>query len=185
MTRFTELSDATMTPRQREVAAAVSAGARGGLRGPFPAWLHSPEMADAFQRAGRFLRWETSLPVRLSELAILVTAARWKARYEWFAHHPLALAGGLRPEIAEAVRLGQVPEGMAEDEAAVHGFAAALHRDGDVSDAEFEAARRLFGEKGVAELLGLCGYYTAVALTLNVARVPLPDGVSDPFAASR
>ena len=62
MPRFTELTEATMTPRQREVAAAIGAGARGGLRGPFPAWLHSPEMAEALQRAGRFLRWETSLP---------------------------------------------------------------------------------------------------------------------------
>lgn len=185
MPRFTELTEATMTPRQREVAAAIGAGARGGLRGPFPAWLHSPEMAEALQRAGRFLRWETSLPARLSELAILVTAARWKARYEWFAHHRLAMEAGLDPAIAEAVRLGVPPAGMAEDEAAVHRFASELHRDGDVSDAAFDAAKRLFGEAGVAELLGLCGYYTAVGLTLNVARVPLPEGVSDPFAASR
>ena len=83
MPRFTELTEATMTPRQREVAASIGAGARGGLRGPFPAWLHSPEMAEAFQRTGRFLRWETSLPAWLSELAILVTAARWKRTSLW------------------------------------------------------------------------------------------------------
>jgi 4-carboxymuconolactone decarboxylase len=185
MPRFTELTEATMTPRQREAAAAIGAGARGGVRGPFPAWLHSPEMAEAFGRAGRFLRWETSLPARLSELAILVTAARWKARYEWFAHHPLAMEAGLDLAVAEAIRLGQPPIFMAEDEAAVHRFATELHRDGDVSDAAFDEAKRRFGEQGVAELLGLCGYYTAVGLTLNVARVPLPEGVSDPFAASR
>ena len=97
----------------------------------------------------------------------------------------MALAGGLT--VIGVSTLEAVAQGleMAEDEAAVHRFASELHRDGDVSDAAFDEAKRLFGEQGVAELLGLCGYYTAVGLTLNVARVPLPDGVSDPFGASR
>ena len=181
MSRFTTLTPETMTPRQREVADSIGAGARGGLRGPFPAWLHSPEMADALQRAGRFMRWESSFPARLSELAILITAKRYRARYEWFAHLPLALQGGLRPAIAEAVRLGRPPAAMAADEAAVHRFCTELHAQGDVSDAAFEAAKAIFGEAGVAELLGICGYYTAVGLTLNVARVPLLEGTPDPF----
>ena len=181
MPRFTEITPEKMTPRQREVAENIGAGARSGLRGPFPAWLHSPDMADALQRAGRFMRWESSFPARLSELAILITAKRYRARYEWFAHHPLALQGGLKPEIAEAVRLGQPPAGMAADEAAVHRFCTELHANGDVSDAAFETAKSMFGETGVVELLGICGYYTAVGLTLNVARVPLPEGTPDPF----
>ncbi|UPY35937.1 carboxymuconolactone decarboxylase family protein [Sediminicoccus sp. KRV36] len=181
MPRFTTLTPETMTARQREVAEHIGAGARGGLRGPFPAWLHSPDMADALQRAGRFMRWGSSFPARLSELAILITAKRYRARYEWFAHHPLALEGGLRPEIAEAVRLGQPPADMAADEVAVYRFCTELHADGDVSDAAFEAAKALFGEPGIVELLGICGYYTAVGLTLNVARVPLPEGTPDPF----
>ncbi len=181
MPRFTELTPEMMTPRQAEVAEQIGAGARGGLRGPFPAWLHSPDMADALQRAGRFMRWGSSFPARLSELAILITAKRYRARYEWFAHHPLALAAGLDPAIADAVRLGQAPAGMAADEAAVYRFCSELHADGDVSDAAFETAKALFGETGVVELLGICGYYTAVGLTLNVARVPLPEGTPDPF----
>ncbi len=182
MTRFTTLTPETMTPRQREVAATIASGARSGVRGPFPAWLHSPDMAERMQNAGRFMRWDSSFPARLSELAIIITAKAYQARYEWFAHLPLALAGGLKPEIAEAIRLGQAPAGMAEDEAAVYRFCAELHRDKDVSDAAFETAKALFGEKGVAELLGICGYYAAVGLTLNVARVPLPEGTPDPFA---
>jgi 4-carboxymuconolactone decarboxylase len=138
-------------------------------------------MADRMQNAGRFMRWDSSFPARLSELAILITARAYKARFEWFAHLPLALQGGLKPAIAEAVRLGQEPQGMAADEAAVHRFCTELHRDKDVSDAAFETAKGLFGEKGVAELLGICGYYVAVGLTLNVARVPLPAGEPDPF----
>lgn len=182
MPRFHELTDATMTPRQREVAANIGAGARAGIKGPFPAWLHSPEMADLFQRVGRFIRWETSLPPRLSELAILVTAARWRARFEWFAHHKMAMDGGLSPAIAEDIRIGRVPRDMAEDEAAVFHFVHELQTTGNVSDKRFEAARALFGEQGCAELLGIAGYYTAVSFTLNVAQVPLPEGVADPFA---
>ncbi|WP_421988461.1 carboxymuconolactone decarboxylase family protein [Roseococcus sp.] len=181
MARFTELTPATMNPRQREVGENIGSGARSGIKGPFPAWLHSPEMADAMQRAGRFMRWDSSFPARLSELAIIITAKAYNARYEWFAHLPLALKGGLAPAIAEAVRLGQEPQGMAEDEAAVHRFCTELHRDKDVSDAAFDKAKALFGEKGAAELLGICGYYVAVGLTLNVARVPLPEGTPDPF----
>ncbi len=182
MPRFTELTDAAMTARQREVAANIGAGARGGIKGPFPAWLHSPEMAELFQRVGRFIRWETSLPPRLSELAILVTAARWRARYEWFAHHRMAMEGGLNPAIAEDIRIGRVPRDMAEDEATVFHFVHELQTTGNVSDRRFEAARALFGERGCAELLGIAGYYTAVSFTLNVAQVPLPEGVPDPFA---
>lgn len=182
MPRFTPLDEATMTRRQREAAERIGAGARGGVKGPFPAWLHSPEMAEHFERLGRFLRWETRLPPRLSELAILATARHWRARYEWYAHHPLALSGGLDPAVAEAVRRGERPARMAEDEAAVLDFVQALHRTGTVDDATFERARRLFGEAGVAELLGLAGYYTAVSYTLNVAEVPLPEGEPDPFA---
>jgi 4-carboxymuconolactone decarboxylase len=182
MARFTTLTPETMTPRQREVGENIGSGARSGIKGPFPAWLHSPEMADAMQRAGRFMRWDSGFPARLSELAIIVTAKAYKARFEWFAHAELALKGGLRPEIVEAVRTGQQPQGMAEDEAAVYRFCTELHRDKDVSDAAFDKAKAMFGEKGVAELLGICGYYVAVGLTLNVARVPLPAGVPDPFA---
>jgi 4-carboxymuconolactone decarboxylase len=181
MARFTALTPETMTARQREVAENIASGARSGLRGPFPAWLHSPEMADIMQRAGRFMRWDSSFPARLSELAIIITAKAYEARYEWFAHLPLALQGGLKPEIGEAVRVGQQPRDMAEDEAAVYHFCTELHRDKDVTEAAFEKARALFGEKGVAELLGICGYYAAVGLTLNVARVPLPEGTPDPF----
>lgn len=181
MPRFTQLTQEAMTPRQREVAASIGAGARVGVKGPFPAWLHSPDMADRLQQVGRFMRWESSLPARLSELAILVTARRWRARFEWFAHHKMAMEGGLSPAIAEDVRLGRTPAGMAEDEAAVFRFVSEVQSTGDVSDEAFDEVRRLFGEKGCAELLGITGYYTAVSFTLNVDRVALPEGVPDPF----
>lgn len=181
MDRFTTLTESAMTPRQREVAAAIAAGARGGVKGPYNAWLHAPELAARMEQVGRSIRWGTSFPARLSELAIIVTAARWRARYEWFAHARLAAEGGLRDDIIEAIRLRRRPVGMAEDEAAVHDFARALVDEGDVPDAVFDRCKALFGERGCAELLGACGFYVAVGFTLNVARVPLPEGVSDPF----
>ncbi|MCW8085477.1 carboxymuconolactone decarboxylase family protein [Sabulicella glaciei] len=182
MPRFTELTPETMTAQQKEVADRIAGGARAGVKGPFPAWLHAPELADRMQAVGRYIRWETTFPARLSELAILVTAARWKARYEWYAHHKFAMDGGLRPEIAEAIRVGQTPKDLAEDEAAVYAFARELNDTGNVSDATFARAKSLFGERGCAELLATCGYYTAVGFTLNVAGVPLPPGEPDPFA---
>jgi 4-carboxymuconolactone decarboxylase len=127
------------------------------------------------------MRWESGLPARLSELAILVTAKRWRARYEWFAHHTMAMDGGLSPAIAEDIRTGRPPANMAEDEAAVFRFVSEVQATGDVSDQAFDDARRLFGEAGCAELLGITGYYTAVSFTLNVDRVALPEGVPDPF----
>ncbi len=183
MDRFTPLTEATMTPRQREVAEAIAAGARGGVKGPYNAWLNAPEVAARMEQVGRTIRWGTSFPPRLSELAIIVTAARWRAKYEWFAHAALAAEGGLRPEIIEAIRLRRRPEGMAEDEAAVHDFARALVDEGDVPDAVFDRCKALFGQRGCAELLAACGFYVAVGFTLNVARVPLPEGVPDPFPA--
>jgi 4-carboxymuconolactone decarboxylase len=170
-----------MTPRQREVAEAIAGGPRGGLRGPFQAWLRSPEVADRFQRAGEHVRFDSSIPPALNELAILVTAREWTAQFEWHAHHELAMKAGLPPAIAEAVARGERPEGMDADQRAVHDFAAELHRERSVSDAAYAAVVERFGERGLVDLVAACGYYVAVAMTLNVARVPLPEGVAPPL----
>ena len=171
-----------MTPRQREVAEAIAGGPRGGLRGPFQAWLRSPEVADRFQRVGEYVRFQSSIPAALNELAILVTAREWTAQFEWHAHRELAMKAGLPPAIADAVARGERPEGMDADQRAVHDFAAELHRERSVSDATYAAVAERFGERGVVDLVAACGYYVAVAMTLNVARVPLPDGLPPPLA---
>ena len=171
-----------MTSRQREVAAAISGGPRGGLRGPFQAWLRSPEVADRFQKVGEYVRFNSTIPPALNELAILVTAREWTAQYEWYAHHALAMKAGLPPAIAEAIARGERPEGMAADQRAVYDFATELHRKRSVSDAAYAAVMERFGEQGVVDLIAACGYYVAVAMTLNVSRVPLPEGVAPPLA---
>ncbi len=179
--RLPPLAPERMAARQREVAEAIAGGPRGGLRGPFQAWLRSPEVADRFQRVGEYVRFQSSIPPALNELAILVTAREWTAQFEWHAHHALAMKAGLPPAIAEAIARGERPRDMDGDQRAVYEFASELHRERSVSDAAYAAVAERFGERGVVDLVAACGYYVAVAMTLNVARVPLPDGVPPPL----
>ena len=175
--RFPELKPEEMTPAQKQVADAIASGPRGSIRGPFNAWLRSPELADRLQKVGEHIRYRSSLPPRLNEFAILITARHWNAKFEWYAHYPLAIRGGLKPEVAADLARGQRPRGMAADEAAVYDFCVELRRDKRVSDATYAAVQKLFGDQGVVDLIGVNGYYDLVSMTLNVAEVATPpDG---------
>ena len=173
--RFPALTLDQMTPDQRRVAEAIMAGPRKGLGGPFNTWLRSPELADKLQQVGEHLRFHSSVPPRLNEFAILLTAREWDADYEWYAHYPLALKAGLKPEIATAVAKGARPAGMAADEAAVYDFMAELRRTKRVSDPTYAAAHKLLGDQGVIDLVALSGYYDLVSMTLNTAQVRPPE----------
>jgi 4-carboxymuconolactone decarboxylase len=131
-----------------------------------------------------YLRFNSSLPPRLSEFVILLTAREWSQNYEWAAHHRLAMEGGLHPDIAAAVADGRRPDSMAADEEALYDFCTALHRDGRVSDAVYARAVAEFGEQGVVDMVGLSGYYSLIAMVLNTARVPLAPNATpglEPF----
>jgi 4-carboxymuconolactone decarboxylase len=174
--RFPTLAPEQMTERQREVAEAIQSGPRKGLGGPFNAWLRSPELADRAQKIGEHLRFDSSVPKRLNEFAILITARWWDAKYEWAAHYPLAIQAGLKPDVAADLAAGKRPRGMADDEAAVYDFSTELRRDRRVSDKTFATVKALLGEQGVIDLIGVNGYYDLVSMTLNVAEVrPTPD----------
>ena len=170
-----------MTPDQKRVVDGIVSGPRGGLRGPFPAMLRSPEVAERFQKLGEYLRFNSSIPTALNELAILVTAREWSAQYEWYAHHLLAMKAGLPPAIAEAVAAGRKPDGMDADQALVWEFCTELHKTKQVSDATYAATKDRFGQRGIIDLIAVSGYYVAVAMTLKVAQVPLPPGVPVPL----
>src|SRR5262245_4120678 len=142
--RFPPLDPAAMTPDQKRVAEAIASGPRGGLRGPFQAWLRSPELADRLQKVGEYLRFSSSLPPRLNEFAILITARAWTAQFEWYAHHRLAMAAGLKPEIAADLAEGRRPAGMADDEAAIYDFCTELRATTRISDATLARVRGLF-----------------------------------------
>lgn len=191
--RFALTPLAEMTPEQLAVAKAIMTGPRASvgspaaapgatsLSSPFNVWNRSPELANDLQKVGEYIRFRSSLPARLNELAILIVARKWGAQYEWFAHHRLAMRAGLDPAVAEDVRQGRVPENMKDDERIVYEFTRELLERGGVSDAAFERAARAFGERGVADLIAVNGYYVLVSMTLNVDRTPIPDGGKPPL----
>jgi 4-carboxymuconolactone decarboxylase len=173
--RFPALKPEEMTPAQKEVADRILSGPRKSMGGPFNAWLRDPELADRLQAVGEQIRFHSSLPPRINEFAILVTAREWDADYEWYAHYPLALKAGLEPAVAADLAQGRRPRRMAADEAAVYDFMAELRRARRVGDARYAAVHRLFGDKGVVDLVALSGYYDLVSMTLNTAQVRPPE----------
>jgi 4-carboxymuconolactone decarboxylase len=180
--RFPPLSPETMNAEQRRVADRITAGPRGGLRGPFKALLSSPELADRAQRLGEYVRFENTIPARLNELAILLVGRHWTAQYEFYAHARLAADAGLDPEVTAAIADGRRPERMAQDETEIYDFCTELLASGGVSDAAFQSVYKRFGGAGVIDLIGTMGYYGLVSLVLNVDRYGLPEGASAPLA---
>ena len=174
--RFKELTIETMTPDQKRVAEGIVSGPRKGMRGPFNALLRSPELAERAQMLGEYVRFKSSIPPRLNELAILLTARRWTAQYEWYAHHQLAMKAGLDPQIAAAIAEGRRPAAMPADDTIVYDYCKEILDTGEASDASFKAVVDKFGERGAIDLIGAMGYYSLVSMVLNVDRVPIPDG---------
>jgi 4-carboxymuconolactone decarboxylase len=176
--RFGPLPLESMTPEQRTVADAIASGPRGPapvLRGPFEALLRSPGLADPAQKLGAFVRFGTSLPKALNEMAIIMVARRWTAQFEWYAHRQMALDAGLDPAIPDAIAKGERPH-LDGDGTAVYEFVTELLERGDVSDAAFAAVESRWDKRGAADLIGAVGYYTLVSFLLNVDRYPLPEG---------
>ncbi|WP_137176789.1 carboxymuconolactone decarboxylase family protein [Roseomonas sp. AR75] len=166
---------------QREVWDKVVSGPRGQVIGPLRAAIHNAELAGRWSAMGEALRFNTSLPKRLSELAICVTGRRWSSQVEWYVHARVAAEAGIAPEILEAIREGRAPGFADAQESLVYEFARLLQQDGNVPDGVYAAAREAFGVKGVVELTALIGYYTMVSMTLNAHGVPLPEGVEEPL----
>jgi 4-carboxymuconolactone decarboxylase len=180
--RFKELTPQTLTPEQKKVADAIQSGPRGaGLRGPFNALLRSPELCDLVQRVGAYVRYSSSIPAQLNEMAIIMAGRKWTAQYEFYAHRKLAIQAGLKAEICDAIAAGTRPATMQNDEAAVYDFCTDLLGSGHVSDASFKRIADRFGERGVIDLIGAVGYYSLVSMVLNVDGVPLPEGETPPL----
>jgi 4-carboxymuconolactone decarboxylase len=170
-----------MTAAQREVAAEITAGPRGEVRGPFIALLHNPELAGELQKLGEHLRWKGKLPPRLKELAVLVTARRWTCQHEWVMHSKLALEGGLAKGTVEAIAGNAEPGNLSDEERAVYAFCREVHATGRAGDATFAAIEKRFGLDGALELIALNGYYTLMAMVLNNAGLPLTGGAASPL----
>jgi 4-carboxymuconolactone decarboxylase len=179
--RLPEFTIATATDEQKTVLQEILSGPRGNLNGPFLGWIFSPELAQNAQRLGAFCRYNTGLPLRLSELAILVTAARWKSQAEWHIHHPIALDAGLPSSIAEAIRVGATPSFEHADDELIFDFATELYETKRVSDHTYDKAVSRFGHTVVVNLVGLLGYYALVAMTLNTFEMRAEGQTELPF----
>ncbi len=176
--RMSIISEDKLSEAQKKASQEFAEGRGYPVRGPFAALLRSPEVMLRAKAMGDYLRFKSSIPPRLNELAILVTARQWGQNYEWHAHRPLAEKAGLNPDIAQAVAEGRRPVKMAADEELVIDFCTELHVHKSVSDATYARAVAAFGEQGVIDLTAVNGYYTLIAMVLNVARTQLPAGAT-------
>jgi 4-carboxymuconolactone decarboxylase len=174
--RFKPLKWDEMTPEQKTMMEHLASGPRRGAGGPFNVLLRSPEMGDIVQAFGAQMRFKSSLPAKLNEMAIIITARHWTAQYEWNAHRTAAAQAGLNEAIIQSIAAGKRPASMDADETVIYNFATELLNTKQVSDPVFKAVKDKFGERGTVDLISVMGYYQLVSMLLNVDRYPLPAG---------
>ncbi|HVY01069.1 MAG TPA: carboxymuconolactone decarboxylase family protein [Pseudorhodoplanes sp.] len=182
--RLPALPAERLTPDQRALRDAIMAS-RGlkdaNLGGPFGVFLHAPAFGGIVQKLGEHCRYKTALGPRLSEFAILCIARFWRAQYEWFVHAPIAEKAGVSAKTIRDLQSGREPKGAPRDERAIYRFIAELHRTKRVGDRTYAGVRAFLDDAAMVEFTGILGYYTLVAMMLNVFRVPLPEGRKPPF----
>ncbi len=173
----------SLTPEQQAIVEAINSGPRGRFsnEGPFAVFLLAPVFGMLAQQLGGHLRFNTSLPPRLSEFAILCTGRYWKAQYEWHAHARIAAKQGVKEATIRDLHAGRVPKSAPRDEMAIYTFVKELYATRRVSNATYARVHKLLGDAGMVELVGILGYYVLISMTLNVFRMPLPEGTPVPF----
>jgi len=181
--RMPEIPVEKMTDAQKQAAAEISAGPRGEVKGPFVAFLRSPDLMRRVQKVGEYLRFVCPIDKRLSEFAAIIGARAWSQQFEWWAHYRQAVEAGLKREIADAVAEGRRPTGMAEDEEILYDFLTELINTKGVSDTTYARTVGKFGEQGLIDLTSVVGYYTLLAMVMNVARTGVPEGPALPLQA--
>ena len=174
----------SMTPDEKRVYEEAAAGRRGHAPAPLTAWLKSPELARRAQKLGEFVRYETTLPPRLSELAILITARHWTSHYEWQAHKKEGLKAGIDPETIDAIARRRLPVFKTDEERVVYNVSTTLLEMHVIPDDLYRAAVRALGDRGIVELVGLLGYYALVSMTLNVFEIGLPEATAPELQGS-
>lgn len=180
--RFPVLDAAEMSPRQKEIADMIASGPRGGLRGPFIALIHHPDLANVVQQVGEQLRFKATIPVELIELAILLVSRHWTCQFEWVAHERLARTNtNLLDDIIRAIQIGAIPAGMTDEQRVVHDFVVRTLKSGSPSNDVYDEAVQRFGRQGVLDLIAICGYYSMLAMLLNTAQIKLPEGTRPPL----
>lgn len=170
-----------MDAAQRAAAEALIAGPRKAVLGPFIPLLRSPDLMDRMQRVGEYLRYKSSMPAKLNELAMMLTARHTRNAFEWAVHYPLARKEGVAPATLEAIARGERPVSMPDDEALLHDFCGELLGTHAVSDGLYARALATWGERGIVDLVGCIGYFVAVCLVMNVAGTPAPASDAPPL----
>jgi 4-carboxymuconolactone decarboxylase len=185
--RLALLKEEQLNEAQRALLASLRSGPRGhslNVRGPFAAWMHAPEFGQLAQALGAHTRYHTALAPRLSEFAILCTAAIWRAQYEWFAHAPMALKAGVSADVIEDLRSGRKPASAAEDQQAIYDFVQELYEMRRVSEQTYTRLHGFLGNKAMVEFVGILGYYALISMTLNVFHMLPPETKALPFPES-
>jgi 4-carboxymuconolactone decarboxylase len=181
--RLAALAMDSLTPQQQAIVEAINTGPRGRFsnEGPFAIFLHAPTFGMLAQQLGGHVRYNTSVPPRLSELAILCTGRYWKAQFEWYAHARIALKQGVGEATIRDIYAGRTPKSAPRDERAVYTFVKELYARRRVSNSTYTRVHKLLGDAGIVELTGILGYYAMISMILNVFRMPVPEGVPAPF----
>jgi len=179
--RFPQLTMEQLNEQQRPLAEQILKVSSVGLGGPYNPLLRSPVLGQRVFDLFDYLRWKTSVPLRLNEFAILITGRLWRSQVEWYAHAPLAIKAGLSPEIVADLKANRRPANMKPDEAVVYDFAMELSTKHQVSDETFDRAKRLLGEQQVVDLTAVTGAYVMVAMLLAMAEENVPPGKEPPF----
>ena len=179
--RFPQLTVADLTDAQRPLGEAIMKISRVGIAGPYNPMLRSPVFGQRMFDLLAYLRWNSSVPLRLNEFTILIIGRQWRSQVEWFAHEPLALKAGLSPQIIAELKAAKRPSGMAADEAVVYDFVTELTTKHAVSDETFARAKALLGEQQVVDLTAVAGTYITIAMLLAMAEEGVPPGEEPPF----
>jgi 4-carboxymuconolactone decarboxylase len=181
--RFPQLSLDQLDDKQKPLGDQVMKVSSIGIAGPYNPMLRSPVLGQLLFDLFRYLRWETSVPIRLNEFAILMIARQWRSQVEWYAHAPLAAKAGLSPDIIAELKAGKRPSNMAEDEAAVYDFVDELTTTHKVADQTYARAKKVFNDQQIVDLTAVAGNYVMVAMLLAMSEATVPPGKEAPFKA--
>ena len=179
--RFPQLTMDQLNDAQRPLGEEIMKISSTGIGGPYNAMLRSPVLAQLLFDLFRYLRWETSVPTKLNEFAILIIGRQWRSQVEWFAHAPIAAKAGLSADIIAELKANKRPSNMAEDEALVYDFVTELTTTKQVSDETFARAKKAFNDRQIVDLTMVAGNYVMVAMLLAMSEQTVPPGKEEPF----
>jgi 4-carboxymuconolactone decarboxylase len=179
--RFPQLTMDHLNEQQKPLGEQIMKVSSVGLGGPYNPMLRSPVFGQKMFDLLYYLRWQTSLPLKLNEFAILIVGRQWRSQIEWLAHEPLALKAGLAPEIVAELKQSRRPSNMPPEEAAVYDFITELTTRHEVSDETFARAKQLLGEQQIVDLTAVAGTYITLAMVLAMSEQGVPAGKEPPF----